>query len=433
MKPKNLPPTDRSTPTRWPRHWRRIILMLLAAGVITTGGLVFVPIISPSTGAALADGLREIIGPEATAEIESVAFKLQDIFNRTRYQVSGGQAQISWADPTDTTTKPTIDSVPTPQTRTSVQPIANKPLASKPLAAPVEPRASRLANQSAVNVLTASSEIVGWQAFGANTANGDSIMARAVVNPDPTRPYAQAALVRIDLSKVQLHLVAGTVEPKAVSGTPSVTRSGTIPSVDQTNSLLLAAFNGGFKAVHGGYGMQLDTGVTLRPPLDGIATLALYRDGAVKIGAWGRDIQSGRDLIAYRQNCPLLVNAGQINPHVNDESRKEWGYTVKNLDATWRSGVGLSKDGRFLIYVVGNSLTVQSLAQALQQAGAEYAMQLDINGFYTRFVTYTPAAGRTGRPALVANKLLKEMSGDPAQFLHPYDRDFFYVTLKPSI
>ncbi len=430
--------TARTTKPKRTRLWLRVCVSIIAVAVLAAGGLVLIPIVSPSTGAALADGLREIIGPEATAEIESVAFKLQDIFNRTRYQVSGGQAQISWADPTDTTTKPTTDSTPAPQARTSVQPIANKPLADKPLAdkplaAPVEPRTSRLADQSAVNVLTAPGGVTGWQAFGATAVNGDPIMARAVVNPDLTRPYAQAALVRIDLSKVQLHLVAGTIEPKAVPGTPLVTRSGTIPSVDQANGLLLAAFNGGFKAVHGGYGMQLDTGVTLRPPLDGIATLALYRDGTVKIGAWGRDIQSGSDLIAYRQNCPLLVDAGQINPHVNDESRKEWGYTVKNLDTTWRSGVGLSKDGRFLIYAVGNSLTVESLAQALQQAGAEYAMQLDINGFYTRFVTYTPAASSTGRPALVANKLLKEMSGDPAQFLHPYDRDFFYVTLKPSI
>jgi hypothetical protein len=202
---------------------------------------------------------------------------------------------------------------------------------------------------------------------------------------------------------------------------------------DQTSSLLLAAFNGGFKAIHGGYGMQLDNGVTLLPPLDGIATLGLYRDGTVKLGAWGRDLQSSNNLVAYRQNCPLLVDAGQINPHVNDENRKEWGYTVKNLDTTWRSGVGLSKDGRFLIYAVGNSLTVQSLAQALQQAGAEYAMQLDINGFYTRFVTYTPAVTSNAGSALMANKLLKEMSGDSTQFLHPYDRDFFYLTLKPGV
>jgi hypothetical protein len=58
-------------------------------------------------------------------------------------------------------------------------------------------------------------------------------------------------------------------------------------------------------------------------------------------------------------------------------------------------------------------------------------MQTDINGFYTRFVTYRPADNpKTAGHPLVADKLLDEMSGDPALFLHPYDRDFFYVTLK---
>ena len=107
------------------------------------------------------------------------------------------------------------------------------------------------------------------------------------------------------------------------------------------------------------------------------------------------------------------------------------GYTEKSLDTTWRSGVGISQDGRFLIYAAGNSLTVESLAEALRQAGAYYAMQTDINGFYTRFVTYQPADNpKTAGYSLMASKLLKEMSGDPALFLHPYDRDFFYLTLK---
>jgi hypothetical protein len=428
MNSKNPAQTDRASQPKRKRLGLRIAVSMLAIVFFAVGGLVAVPIISPATGAAMADWLRGIIGPEATAEIESVAFKLQDVFNSTRYQVSGGQSQISWEDPTVTTTKPAADPAPAPRTGGSLKPVANKPIAD-----PIEPRAPRPAGGLGIDVVTAPSDVTGWQSFGATAANSDPIMARAVVKPDPTRPYAQAALVRIDLSKVQLHLMPGTVEPTAVKGAPAVARSGEIPATDQVNGLLLAAFNGGFKAVHGGYGMQLDSGAIIRPAMDGIATLGLYRDGTVKIGAWGRDLQAGSDLIAFRQNCLLLVDAGQINPHVNDESRKEWGYTVKNLDTTWRSGVGLSKDGRFLIYAVGNSLTVESLAQALQQAGAEYAMQLDINGFYTRFVTYAPATDSTAGPTLVANKLLKEMSGDPALFLHPYDRDFFYLTVKPGV
>jgi hypothetical protein len=57
-------------------------------------------------------------------------------------------------------------------------------------------------------------------------------------------------------------------------------------------------------------------------------------------------------------------------------------------------------------------------------------MQLDINGFYTRFVTYAPADNAKSGYPVVASKLVNQMSGDPAQFLHPYDRDFFYITAR---
>ena len=145
----------------------------------------------------------------------------------------------------------------------------------------------------------------------------------------------------------------------------------------------------------------------------------------------GMHLRLAFSVAAHLEPDILLVDEGQINPHVTDENRQEWGYTVKNLDTTWRSGLGISQDGRFLIYAAGNSLTVQTLANALQQGGAYYAMQLDINSFYTRFVTYqaAPDPKASGYP-LVANKLLNQMSGDPALFLHPYNRDFFYITYR---
>jgi hypothetical protein len=405
-------------PPRKRRRWLRIFVVGIAAVMLMCGGLVFIPVVSPSAGAAMADWLRSIIGPEAVAEIESVSFKLQDTFNQTRYQVSGGQAQVSWADPADTNASTS--------TKANAPKTANVPTKAQPSDKITTVTANPI-NPAVPNVITAPSDVGDWQAFGP-TINGDPFMARTIVKPDPARAYAQAMLVRIDLSQIQLHLMPGTVEPVAVKGVPPFPRPGFIPSADQAN--LLAAFNGGFKSIHGDYGVMLN-GVTIRPPIDGLATIGLYHNGQIRIGAWGSDITATPDLITYRQNCPLLVDQGAINPHVNDENRKEWGYTVKNLDTTWRSGIGLSQDGRFLIYAAGNSLTVESLAEALRQAGSYYAMQLDINGFYTRFVTYTSATNpKTGGYSLVANKLLNEMSGDPALYLHPYDRDFFYITVR---
>ncbi len=437
--------SGKATPSSPPNRKRHKRLRIFVVGFIVVSilfcGLMAIPIVSPAAGAAIADGLRSIIGPEAVAEIESFQFKLQDTFNRARYQVSGGQAQITWADSSNTTpeapksitVKPAASkansatkAAPTQPTK----PVPNQPtkVAPSQVITPTVTQAAPVVQADpAVDVISAPSPVGGWQPFG-TLINNQPVMARAVVKPDPGRPYAQAAVVRIDLSQVDLHAVAGTVEPVAVKGAPALKRTGIITPGDQSPDSLLAAFNGGFKSVHGGYGVMVD-GVTLRPPMDNMATLALFKDGSVQLGAWGRDFTSTDNMIAFRQNCPLLLDAGVINPNVNDESRKEWGYTVKNLDTTWRSGVGLSQDGRFLIYAAGNSLTVQSLAEALRQAGAYNAMQLDINGFYTRFVTYQDNPKASGYP-VIASKLLNEMSGDPAMFLHPYDRDFFYVTVK---
>jgi hypothetical protein len=429
--------SNKAAPTSQPNRKRRKWLRLFVVGLIVVSiffcGLMAIPIVSPAAGAAIADGLRSIMGPEAVAEIESFQFRLQDTFNRARYQVSGGQAQITWADSSNTTpaapksitVKPTANKVSSPTKTVPNQP--TKPAPSQVIVPTVNQAAPVVQADPPVDVISAPSPVGGWQPFG-TLINNQPVMARTVVNPDPSRPYAQAAVVRIDLSQVDLHAVAGTVEPVAVKGAPALKRTGIITPGDQNPDSLLAAFNGGFKAVHGGYGMMVD-GVTLRPPMDHMATLALFKDGSVQIGAWGRDFTSADNMVSFRQNCPLLIDSGEINPHVTDENRKEWGYTVKNLDTTWRSGLGLSQDGRFLIYAAGNSLTVQSLAEALLQAGAYNAMQMDINGFYTRFVTYQDNPKVPGYP-VIASKLLNEMSGDPALFLHPYDRDFFYVTVK---
>jgi hypothetical protein len=423
---------NRSTRTQQKtRRWLWASGIVVAVFCLMMATLAALPVLSPGLGASVADALRAVVGPGPVAEVESLSFQLQDVANQVRYRLTGGQPQMTW------TSAGQLEPTPTPRPDTS----ASRPDTSTPgldTSTPKLPKGQTTTSTAVraerpapvLSVIDAPPSIEGgWQEFGPSVA-GSLAMARASVKPDPARPYAQAALVRIDLSRTQLGVVPGTVEPVAAKGVPSFPRPGDIPASDQAK--LLAAFNGGFKAVHGGYGMMVD-GITLLPPKDGIATLAIYRDGSVRLGAWGRDITFTLDLVAFRQNCPLLLDAGQINPSVNDGSRKEWGYTVKNLDTTWRSGLGISRDGRFLIYVAGNSLTVESLGRALQEAGAYDAMQLDINGFYTRFVTYAPSDAANSKYPVKADKLLKEMTASPTQFLTPYDRDFFYVTAAPRV
>jgi hypothetical protein len=219
-------------------------------------------------------------------------------------------------------------------------------------------------------------------------------------------------------------MMPGTQEPShdanVLKAIPNV---GMIPPADQNR--LVAAFNGGFKAVNGHYGMMVD-GVTLAPPLPGLATLVIYKDGHINIGIWGGGISPTPDIIAYRQNCPPIVQNGQLNPMVNVLNYVMWGNTIGNKDIAWRTGVGITQDSRYLIYAVGNGTSLQTLAQALQQAGAYNAMQLDINQHYAHFAIYQP--GRNPGDPLKPVQLLDQMESDPNLYLTPHTRDYFYLT-----
>jgi hypothetical protein len=82
-----------------------------------------------------------------------------------------------------------------------------------------------------------------------------------------------------------------------------------------------------------------------------------------------------------------------------------------------------------LVYAVGPSLTAATLAQSLKLAGATVALQLDINQFWVRFATFTPATPGAYNSESILNTL---QNGGP-QYLHGYNKDFFYLMMRPSI
>jgi hypothetical protein len=381
------------------RRWRRALGAALAALVLVAGLGGALSYFDPAFAPALVDTARALFGPQPVAFVESLGFQAQDTVNAAPVQATGAAKHVERAAPPTT-------HIATP---------AHSASAPAPEHATPAPRAATASRPSPAQ----HPSDVAWSPF-VSAPGGDAVLERALVVPDPDRAYAEAALVRIDLRAARIHLVAGTQEPISSVRFP---RPGSIPLADQRSGKLLAAFNGGFKAANGGFGMGLGA-TTLLPPIDGVATLALYRDGHVAIGAWGADVNATPDLIAFRQNCPLLLEGGIPTDAARSDDATLWGKTVGNKIATARSGLGISADGRYLIYAAGDSLTVPALAQALASAGAARAMQLDINSWWTRFVTYTPDAG--GR--LRAQKLLTSMDGDGRQFLAPDSRDFIYVT-----
>ncbi len=250
-------------------------------------------------------------------------------------------------------------------------------------------------------------------------ANGQIVAYRTFLQPDPRRPYSIPAIVAFDLQAARLHFVLGTVEP--LSQTPRPPGTGIIPAVDREPGVLLATFNGGFKARHGEYGAMAG-GFTALPPINGLATVAIYADGRVKIGQWGKEIKEAPDLVAWRQNGEMLIHDGQINPDTAGAA-VGWGRTIKGDTITWRSAIGLSADGRTLYYVAGLQLDVATLARVMARAGATEALQLDVNEFWVHF-----AAIRSNGATLVAEPLLDAMRPQADRYLKDSSRDFFYVT-----
>jgi len=200
-------------------------------------------------------------------------------------------------------------------------------------------------------------------------------------------------------------------------------RPGAIPKEDFRPGIILGAFNGGFQAKHGQFGAMADGQVAL-PARDGFGTIAIYNDGRVDLGVWGAGIQSSPDIQAWRQNGPLMVSQGDINPHTADIDPQSWGYVFGGGVATFRSGVGLSEDRQTLFFVIGPSLTTGSMAAAMQQSGVWNGIQLDINRPWTRF----------DKAVLEDDKLVPEPAVDGIavgdyRFFRPYKRDFFYITV----
>jgi hypothetical protein len=248
---------------------------------------------------------------------------------------------------------------------------------------------------------------------------GKQVMAYSFVRPDPSRPFAYVTLVQMDMTQMNLKVVAGTKQPGGPIGNFG---PGTIPHNIVASGNLVAAFDGGFQYRDGMYGMIVD-GKTYVPLESNVGTLIGYKDGTLKIINYtGQDL--GNNVAFIRQNCPILVENGQVFA-LNEQNKKLWGRTFNADIFTWRSGIGLTAQGN-LIYAVGNNLSPESLATALKMAGAVNAIQLDINPFWVRFNIFEP----NGTGGYKTSTLTKDLKDGSKAYLEGYSKDFFYIVKK---
>jgi hypothetical protein len=223
----------------------------------------------------------------------------------------------------------------------------------------------------------------------------------------------------MNMNNLLLSSVAGIKEPGGIDNPGP----GKIPLSVQNNSKLVAAFNGGFQEKDGYYGMIVN-GKTYLPLQKNLATLVIYDDAKPKIINYtGQDL--GKDVVAIRQNGPMLLDNSKDVTSSNAWNMQTWGLTTTNSMYTWRSGLGVTKDGN-LIYAAGPSLVPQTLAAALKAAGAVNAMQLDINPVWVRFVVFNSLGGGKYK----YYPLTKDMTNGGYQDLTGYQKDFFYLVEK---
>jgi hypothetical protein len=74
-------------------RWVRAIIAMIVSFIILLGALAVIPMVSPSTGAHVADVLRSLLGPQPVANIESVSFWIQDNVNQFISTRNGGKSR----------------------------------------------------------------------------------------------------------------------------------------------------------------------------------------------------------------------------------------------------------------------------------------------------------------------------------------------------
>jgi len=236
------------------------------------------------------------------------------------------------------------------------------------------------------------------------------------------RPDSQHTSYLVGVAWLNQKLVTMVLHPGyKVPGDSGLSQPSQVPPSQRDG--LLATFNSGFTIndANGGYWQDGKSVVPLRPDA---ASMVLYKNGYMDVVKWNA-AAPGPGVAAVRQNLALLIDNGTINPDVDSTSTSMWGFTIGNKTYVWRSAVGVRKDGS-LVFVVGASMSVRTLANIIHDAGAVRAMELDINPDWTNFITYTHPSQGVAAPHM----LTRDEQPNPFRYLQPSSRDFVAVLAR---
>lgn len=376
------------------------------AGLLSCAGLWVGIHHIPWMGPFLADSARAVVGPSVVARVEDAVYGAEDRWKRV--WLKDMEPESLWEVPEASAADP-----PSP------------PPAASGLAG-VEPRPVYRPNP------------VGrvHPEFG---ADGDGVwvpmpslrwpddparLFKTQLHPDPKRPWTSVAVVAIDLTRIDLHLLAGVYVPEATAPEGRrAKRPAIVPSDHQP--ALIAAFNGGFKTIHGHLGMHVE-GVTLIPPQPSGCTIAKLPDGRIAIGTWETRFAHVQGLAWWRQTPTCLVENGEFGKGVLSDGNINWGTSVHGSTFIRRSAIGIDEAGEVLFVGIGDSVSARLIAVALRHAGAHHVAQLDVNWTLPRFLTYDPK--EPGSDRLEPTPLYEGLQYVRDEYVRERSsRDFFYV------
>lgn len=397
--------TNKARAARW---GKRVLIALGAAVALLLALWVAIHRI-PGLGPWLADAGRVVLGVDNVARLEAFAYSVQDRVLRVVRRGSAPEAH--WELP------PSADAgAPVVAVDVDAAPTAD--------AAPTRPpwRPADVGRVSA----RFGTEVDGvWVPVGdPRRPEARPLLYKTQLHPDSSRPWAVVFVVAMEVSAVELHLVTGTVDPRPATQEGRKTKRSGLVAPEHRGSLV-AAFNGGFKAEHGQYGLRTGS-VTFVPPRAISCTVAGYEDGSLRVGVWKALEATQERMRFWRGTPPCLLDAGKRHAALWDEESRGWGAALGGETVIRRSALGVSAAGDVVFVALGDHTTARALADAVAHAGARDAAQLDVNYSFPRFVLFREVDG-----ALEAETLFKGFVFEKTDYVErPSPRDFFYITRR---
>lgn len=391
-----------------------------AIGVPVAIGALWIAVHSiPWMGPLVANTLRAIIGKENVTRLEEFAYSVEDRVNRTLKADSEPKAY--WDVPArDTEQAP---AAPPPMGQAGAQ--AQEAEGEKEKELPVfRPEDVGPVHES-------------WSAAGdgqwvpitdPRRPEEPARLYKTLLHPDKSRSWAELFVVAVDLRQVAVMPVMGYQEPRTdKEELQDYPRYAKIPK--EHWDAMLAAFNGGFMAEHGQYGVYFD-GVTFIEPQDEACTFARYEDGSFEIATWSKIKDEFDDMLWYRQAPNCMYEDGEMHPKLKIHRAKKWGATLDGRTVIRRSAVGLSPDRQTLYVGISNHTNAKVMALGMHHAGSEDVAQMDVNWSYPKFVTYEPNEKGRLEPVALAEGF--EFSKD--LYLRERSmRDFYYLAREEEV